>query len=66
MANKPNIKKKERMGKREKTTTKPPTKSQESNRVLSASKEWTTTVIRAQSKNNCANDKQMESQTNHN
>ena len=29
-------------------------------------KEWTTTVIRAQNKNNCANDKQMESQTNHN
>ena len=28
-------------------------KSQESNRLLSAIKEWTTTVIRAQSKNNC-------------
>ena len=42
------------------------TKSQQSNRLLSATKEWTTTVIRAQSKNNCANDKQMESQTNHN
>ena len=28
-------------------------------------KEWMTTVIRAQSKNNCASDKQMESQTNH-
>ena len=42
------------------------TKSQESNRPLSATKEWTTTVIRAQSKNNCANDKQTESQTNHN
>ena len=40
------------------------TKSQQSNRLLSAIKEWTTTVIRAQSKNNCANDKQMESQTN--
>ena len=33
------------------------TKSQQSNRLLSATKEWTTTVIRAQSKNNCANDK---------
>ena len=43
-----------------------PTKSQQSNRLLSAAKEWTTTVIRAQSKNNCANDKQMESQTFHN
>ena len=42
------------------------TKSQQSNRLLSATKEWTTTVIGAQSKNNCANDKQMESQTNHN
>ena len=42
------------------------TKSQESNRLLSARKEWTTTVRRAQSNNNCANDKQMESQTNHN
>ena len=41
------------------------TKSEQSNRLLSATKEWTTTVIRAQSKNNCANDKQMESQTNH-
>ena len=41
-------------------------KSQQSNRLLSATKEWTTTDIRAQSKNNCANDKQMESQTNHN
>ena len=41
-------------------------KSQQSNRLLSATKEWTTTVRRAQSKNNCANDKQMESQTNHN
>ena len=37
-----------------------------SNRLLSATKEGMTTVIRAQSKNNCANDKQMESQTNHN
>ena len=35
------------------------TKSQKSNRLLSATKEWTTTVIRAQSKNNCANDKHM-------
>ena len=36
--------------------------------TLSATNEGTTTVkaIRAQSKNNCANDKQMESQTNHN
>ena len=33
-------------------------------RLLSATKEWMTTVRRAQSKNNCANDKQMESQTN--
>ena len=47
-------------------THKNTTKSQQSNRLLSATKEWTTTVIRAQSKNNCANDKQMESQTNHN
>ena len=46
--------------------TKNPTKSQQSNRLLSAAKEWTTTVIRAQSKNNCANDEQMESQTFHN
>ena len=50
----------------EKHTHKTPTKSQQSNRLLSATKEWTTTVIRAQSKNNCANDKQMESQTFHN
>ena len=42
------------------------TKSQQSNRLLSATKEWTTTAIRAQSKNNCSNDKQMESQTSHN
>ena len=49
-----------------KTHKKHTTKSQQSNRLLSATKEWTTTVIRAQSKNNCANDKQMESQTNHN
>ena len=42
------------------------TKSQQSNRLLSATKEWTTTVIRAQSKSNRANNKQMESQTNHN
>ena len=43
------------------------TKSQQSNRLLSATNEWTTTakVIRAQSKNNFA-DKQMESQTNYN
>ena len=40
------------------------TKSQQSNILLSATKEWTTTVRRAQSKNNCVNDKQMESQTN--
>ena len=43
-----------------------PTKSQQSNRLLSAAKEWTTTVIRAQSKNSCANDKQMERQIFHN
>ena len=49
----------------ENTHTKHTTKSQQSNRLLSATKEWTTTVIRAQSKNNCATDKQMESQTNH-
>ena len=30
---------------------------QQSNRLLSATKEWTTTVRRAQSKNNCANDR---------
>ena len=42
-----------------------PTKSQQS-RLLTATMEWTTTVTRARSKNNCANDKQMESQTNHN
>ena len=48
-----------------KKTQKHTTKSQQSNRLLSATKEWTTTVIRAQSKNNCANDKQMESLTNH-
>ena len=46
--------------------TKDTTKSQQSNRLLSATKEWTTTVIRAQSKNNRASDKQMKSQTNHN
>ena len=39
----------------------PPNHKSLSNRVLSATKEWTTTVIRAQSKNNGANDKQMES-----
>ena len=35
-------------------------------RLLSATNEWTTTVkaVRSQNKNNCANDKQMESQTN--
>ena len=43
----------------ENTHTKHTTKSQQSNRLLSATKEWTTTVIRGQSKNN---DKQMESQ----
>jgi len=41
------------------------TKSQQSNRLLSATKEWTTTVRKAQSKNSCANDKQMEIQINH-
>ena len=46
--------------------TKNPTKSQQSNRLLSATKEWMTTVRRTQSKNNCANDKQMESPTNRN
>ena len=35
-------------------------------RLLSATKEGTTTDIRAQSKNNCANDKQTKSQTNRN
>ena len=50
----------------EKTHTQNTTKSQQSNKLLSATKEWTITVIRAQSENNCANDKQMESQTNHN
>ena len=47
-------------------TQKHTTKSQQSNRLMSATKEWTTTVRRAQSKNICANNKQMESQTNHN
>ena len=47
-------------------TQKNTTKSQLSNRLLSATKEWMATVRRAQSKNNCANDKQMESQTNRN
>ena len=47
-------------------TEKHTTKSQQFNRQLFATKERTTTVIRAQSKNNCANDKEMESQTNHN
>ena len=47
-------------------TQKNPTESKQSNKLLSATKEWTTTVIRAQSKINCANDKKMESQTNHN
>ena len=41
----------------EKTHTKNNTKSQQSNRLLSATKEWMTTVIRAQSKNNCTNEK---------
>ena len=49
--------------KKEKTKQKT---NHKSNRLLSATKEWTTTVIRAQSKNNCARDKQIESQTNHN
>ena len=40
-------------------TKKNTTKSQQSNRLLSATKEWTTTVIRLQSKNNCANDRHM-------
>ena len=53
-------------GKEKKNTSKDTTKSQQSNRLLSATKEWMITVIRVQSKNNCANDKQMESQTNHN
>ena len=52
--------------KTQKTNKQNSTKSQQSNRLLSAAKEWMTTVIRAQSKNNCANNKQMESQTNHN
>ena len=53
----------------EKNKTKNKTKQKtppnhKSNRVLSATKEWTTTAIRGQcKKNNCANDKQME--TNH-
>ena len=46
--------------------TKNTTKSHQSDCLLSATKEWTTTVIRAQNKNNCANDKQMKSQTNSN
>ena len=50
----------------EKIHAKDTTKSQQSNRPLSATKEWMTTVITAQSKNNCATNKQMESQTNHN
>ena len=47
---------------------KKPTKSQQSSRLLSATNEWTTRVkaIRAQSKNNRANDERMKSQTNHN
>ena len=55
-----------------KVEKKLPRKSQQSNRLLSTTNEWTNTfttfvaAIRAQSKNNCANDKQMESQTNHN
>ena len=47
-------------------THKNTTKSRQSNRLLSATKEWMTTNRKAQSKNNCANDKQMASQTNHN
>ena len=51
----------------EKNNTKNTTKSQQSNRLLlSATKEWTTTVTTVQIKNNCANDKQVDSQTNHN
>ena len=57
---------KHKVEKEKKKKEKKITKSQQSNRLLSATKEWRTTVIRAQSKNNCANDKQMESQTNHN
>ena len=49
-----------------KNTKNKQTKSQQPNRLLFAAKEWTTTVISAQSKNNCANDKQMENQTFHN
>ena len=48
--------------KTQKTHTKNTTKTQQFNRLLlSATKEWMTTIIRAQSKNNCADDKQMES-----
>ena len=48
------------------TNKKKTPKPQQSNRLLSATKEWMTTVIRAQNKNNCAKGKQMESQTFHN
>ena len=51
----------EKKNKNKKNTTK----SQQYNRLLTPTKEWTTTVIRARSKNNCANDKKMESQTIH-
>ena len=51
----------------EKTHAKNTTKSQQYNRLLSTTKESMTTVVRAQStNNNCANNKQMKSQTNHN
>ena len=63
--NKQTNKNKQKQTQTQNKTKQKPTKSQESNRLLSATKEWMATVIRAQSKNNCANDKQMESQTNH-
>ena len=49
---------------KKKYTHKNTTESQQSNRLLSATKEWTTTINRAQRKNNCANEKQMAGQTN--
>ena len=61
----PTCKHKVERKKKEKKKKKKITKSQQSNRLLSATKDWTTTVIKAQSKNNCANNKQMESQTFH-
>ena len=64
-ANKPKIKKKRKKKKEKKwwerrgktNNNKKTTKSQQSNRLQSATKEWMITVIRAQSKNNCANDR---------